>query len=379
MTRRTLLLLTAIVLSAWSASACRASTSDSLTFGAILSLTGGAAPYGEDNRRGLELALEVINENGGILGKPVELDIQDSAGDSAQAVTLARRFAGDTKVAGILGPTRTGETVAVSKILPELQIPMMSVGSTGDWRSAAGEFNQWTFRSTRVDTYLIEPLLRAAKDKFGVKTVAVIYTSNDDYSVSVEPVYEEAIKSLGLQLVAKESQTGGDTDRSAQLTKIKGMNPDALIINTLSTDAPSIAEQARRVGLNARFIGTAGFSNPGTWKLASEATLDGTLVGDNFYVGSSRPVVAEFVRRYRAKFNAEPPAYAAYAYDGLLVLADAVKRSGGQASREAVRDALASTRDFEGVLGTLNYRGSGDADKPAVILTIAKGQYQLVQ
>jgi branched-chain amino acid transport system substrate-binding protein len=356
---------------------CHKKSDDAVHLGAIVSLSGPAAAYGEDNRRGLELALAAINEKG-IAGRKLVLDIQDSAGDNAQAVTLSRRFADDPQTLAILGPTRTGETVAVSKILPSIQIAMMSVGSTGDWSSAGGAFNPWTFRSTRVDTYLIEPLLRVARDRFGVKTVAMISTANDDYAVSVRPVYTRAAAALGLKLVADEVQMTGDTDRTAQLTRIKAARPDALIINTLSSDAPVIASQARRAGITSRFIGTAGFSSPATFKLAGADTLEGTLTADNFFMGSAAPQVADFVQRYRRAYKANPPAYAAYAYDGLRVVADAIARSGAKPTRQAVRDALASTKDFPGVLGTLTYKGPGDAAKPAVILVISQGQYRLV-
>lgn len=361
------------------AAGCAPKAAGGVGVGAILSLSGAAAPYGEDNRRGLLLALDAINGGGGVLGNPLRLDLQDSAGDNAQAVTLARRFAGDKSILAIVGPTRTGETVAVAGLLPQLEIPMMSVGSTGDWRSAAGEFNAWTFRSTRVDTYLVAPLLTAARDRFGVRTVGIISTSNDDYAVSVLPVYKAAIRDLGLSLVAETTQLTGDTDRAAQLTAIRAKAPDALIINTLSSDAPSIAAQARKLGVKSRFIGTAGFSNPQTWTLANPGELDGTLTADNFFSGSTGPAVADFVRRYRAKYGAEPAAYAAYAYDGLRIVADAIRRAGPGATRSSVRAALASTTNFEGVLGRLTYKGSGDAEKPAVLLQIEQGRYQLIR
>jgi branched-chain amino acid transport system substrate-binding protein len=349
-------------------------------FGVILSLSGPAAPYGLDNRKGVELAQEDLNRSGGIAGHRVELDIQDSAGDPAQALALARRFAADKRVIAIIGPTRTGEAVAVAKILPELKIPMVSVGSTGDWKSAAGEdFNQWTFRSTRVDTSLVEPLLKMARDRFGISKLSAIYTSNDDWSVSVMRVYEIAIKDLGLQLAAKESQMNGDTDRSAQLTKIKSTNPDGLIVNTLSSDAPTIADQARRLGIRARFIGTAGFTNPSTWKLAGPGVLDGTLVAENFYADSPRPIVKIFVREFREKFGIDPAPYSAYAYDGMMILAQAVRKTGTPSDRGALRASIASTSHFDGVLGDLTYHGKGDADKVPVILEISGSQYKLVQ
>lgn len=347
-------------------------------FGVVLSTTGAAAPYGIDNLRGLQVAQEYLNEQGGIHGRPVELLVHDDAGEPAQAVALARRFAGDPRVTGIVGPTRTGTAVAVARVLPSLRIPMMAVGATGDWRAAAGEFNEWTFRSTRVDTYLIPPLLRTARDSLGVRTVAIISTGDDDWSRSTLTVYRQTLRELGMRLVAEETQMTGDADRSAQLTRIRAAAPDALVINTLSTDAPSIADQARRLGIRARFLGTAGFTTAQTWRLAGPGVLDGTLVADNYDPDSPRPIVREFIRRYGARFGDDPPPYAAYAFDGLLLMAEAARRAPDPADRRAVRDALGAIRDFEAVLGRVSYPGRGDAEKKALVRQIQGGGFRPV-
>ena len=359
--------------------ACSREASNDIRIGAILSLTGAAAPYGQDNQRGLQLAQQVINANGGINGRKITLDIQDDAGDAAQAVGLAKRFAGQSEVVAIVGPTRTGATVAASKVLPEAKIPMMSVGATGDWQSAAGSFNPWTFRSTRVDTYLVGPLLAFAKQRLGVRTVGIIYTADDDWSVSVLKVYLKAADSLGISVVATESQRTGDMDRSAQLAKIKAAKADALIINTLATDAPTIAAQARRLGITARFLGTAGFTNPQTWKLAGPGILEGTTVAENYFSASDSRAVRDFAIGYRAKFNSEPPPYAAYAYDGLMLIAEACRRAPNCFDRDQLRQALGAITNFEGVLGTLTYHGSGDAIKQPIILQIAGTEFRLAK
>ena len=361
------------------ATGCSSTAENDIKIGAILSLTGAAAPYGQDNQRGLQIAQQAINERGGINGKRVTLDIQDDAGDAAQAVALAKRFAGQRNVIAIVGPTRTGATVAASKTLPDLKIPMMSVGATGDWQSAAGDFNPWTFRSTRVDTYLVGPLLAFAKEQLDVRKLGIIYTADDDWSVSVLKVYQRAADSLGISVVATESQRTGDTDRSAQLAKIKSASPDALIVNTLATDAPTIAAQARRLGISARLLGTAGFTNPQTWKLAGPGTLEGTTVADNYFAGSDRKVVRDFATAYQAQFHTEPPPYAAYAYDGLMLVAEACRRATNCSDRDQLRQALGSIRNFDGVLGTLTYHGSGDARKEPIILQIAGTGFQLIK
>jgi branched-chain amino acid transport system substrate-binding protein len=354
---------------------CRDARPNVVHFGAILSRTGPAAPYGEDNFKGLQLAKETINEQGGIDGKAIDIDVQDSAGDPGQAVLLAQRFAANPQILAILGPTRTGDTLAVARLLPSLRIPMMSVGSTGVWPAKDGGFNEWTLRSTRVDTYLTAPLLRVARDRFGVKRVAIVYTANDDWSVSVVHSFEESMRALGLQLVAEESQLTGDTDRRPQLTKIIAANPDGLIVDTLSTDAPTIASQARQLGFQGLFIGTAGFTNPETWNLARPGVLEGTLLADNFFAGSMRPAAQEFVRRYRVRFGKDAPPYAAYAFDGLQIVAAALKRTPVPWTRDGLRQALGSTKDYDGVLGNITYHGRGDAEKGALILRIEKNGY----
>lgn len=355
---------------------CGRSQKPGIRFGAILTTSGPAAPYGTDNLKGLQLAQALINDAGGVGGQRIELDIQDDAGDPTQAVSLAKRLAADNSVLAILGPTRTGSSVAVSRIVSTLKIPMVSVGSTGDWAGASGqEFNEWTFRSTRVDTQLVRPLLRAMRDRFGVHTLAAIYTANDDWSASVMKVYEQAVQELGLELVAKESQMTGDADRSAQLTKILETHPDALIINAIATDAPTIASQARRVGITARFLGTAGFTNPDTWRLADSGALEGTVLADNFYPESPRPAVQRFVAEYRRRFSAPSPAYAAYAFDGLNLLARAFSDAANPKTRETIRFAFGRITAFEGVLGVLSYHGRGDADKTPILLQISGSQY----
>jgi len=279
----------------------------------------------------------------------------------------------------ILGPTRTGSAVAVARELPTLEIPMISVGSTGDWRSAAGVFNAWTFRTTRVDTYLIEPLLRFVRDSLKLSRVALFSTSDDDWSKSLAPVYRATLDTLGMQLVADESQKTGELDRGAQLQRIRSARPQALIINVIATDAPTIADQARRVGVTSQLIGTGGFTNPSTWSLAAAGVLDGVVVAENYDASGGRPAVKNFQQLYRERHEGEAPPYAAYAWDAILLVADACRRADPCSDRAKLRDAIASTRSLEAVLGVMTFTGPGDAEKEPLILEIQSGSYRLRQ
>ncbi len=350
---------------------------DTINIGAIVSETGPAAAYGIDNRLGLETAVSVINGSGGINGKMINLQIEDSGSDAATAVALLKRFASDKSILAILGPTRTGSTVSCAALLDELKIPLISVGSTGDWFSASkGEYNDWTFRSTRVDSDNIPYLIKALKEKYGVNKTAIIYMSDDDWSVSVLEVYRRSLDEHDMEIIAVESHTSNTTDYRPILTKIKSMEPELLIINSLSAYAPLIASSAREIGISAQFAGTAGFTNKSTFSTARFNALEGVLLTENYFSKSDRPAVLTFISAFQAINGQDlvPPPYSAYAYDGCMILADAIGRA-EEMTREAIRRAIASTTDFEGVLGNLTYTGSGDSKKIPVLLEIREGEY----
>ncbi len=341
-------------------------------------MTGPAAAYGIDGEKGIELARAHLASGDHINGNSIQFEIEDSGGDPATAVMLARRFADDSRVVAILGPTRTSEAVAVSRVLQDKKIPVISVGSTGDWQSAAGTgFGPWMFRSTRVDSTIVRPLL-AYLQRGGANSLGILYSSDDSWSDSITQVYRKVAPEIGMKITFDESIPTGDPNRTPQLLKLKLAHPDAVIINLLAEDAPAAVSQAREMGITSRFAGTAGFTNQSTWSLAKPGSLDGVIVGDNFYSGSPRPPVLEFVKTYQDRYHTSPPPYAAYAYDGARILVDAIERCGGCSNRDEIRRLIGSTTNFEGVLGVLTYHGSGDAEKTPVLMRIAGDKYEIV-
>jgi branched-chain amino acid transport system substrate-binding protein len=347
---------------------------------AILSTLGKPAAYGRDNKAGLEIARDEISSSGGMHGLPLEIAYEDTDGTPASIPNLIRKYSADPSIMAVLGPTTTDETTTAANLLPGLSQPliMLSVGSTGDWKPNNGKFNDWTFRSTRVDSTVIPDLIRIVHNHLHPKTASIIYHPDNEYSMSVLPVYERACRDYGINVIAEEAATKAATDWSAQLTKIKDHSPDILIVNVLAGAGPKILGQSRDMGLMMPCVGTAAFTNPATWPVGGTA-MEGTLVGDIFDPEIDTPEVKAFVRRYQAKYHQTPPAYAAYSHAGLTLLAQAARLAKVPTNRQSLRDALGQLKNVPTVVGTVSYNGRGDISQHPVVLQIHRGSYRRVK
>ncbi len=352
----------------------RTAEASAIRIGAPLTLSGPVQPYGEDNRRGLELAAEEINARGGINGRRLDMQYVDDAGDGSLAVSKVRGFAADTAVLAIVGGTRTNVAQEIAKLTPASRIAFVSVGSTGVWQ---GEFPEGVYRSTRTDKSLVRPLLSFARDSLKAKRVAIVSASDDAWSASLTPVYSSESADLGMEIVASVSENKGELDASAKLQRVVASRPDVVVINLPATLALPIANRLSKLGLSqVPFLGTAAFSTPATWKLSDSTVLDRVVLAEQYYPASPRAATVAFVKAYRAKYGEDAPPYAAYAYDGLQLLAAACGRL-PVCTRETLMAEMGRSTDLDGVLGKLTYRGPGDAVKPIYLLRIRGGSYQL--
>jgi branched-chain amino acid transport system substrate-binding protein len=347
---------------------------------AIVSTTGKPAQYGQDNKDGIEVAREQFT-SGGINGRPVEIVYESTDGTPDGISSLVRKYSADPTFVAVLGPTTTGEAVLASGLMPQMKDPMvlLSVGSTGDWTVDGGKFNDWTFRSTRVDSQVVPLMMREISKRFHPRRAALFYHNDDAWSMSTVPVYEQACRELGIAVVAKEALTKASTDPSAQVTRAKAAGADLLIVNTYAGPGMKIIAVARDMALTARAVGTTAFANPKAFTIGT--ALDGAINVDIFNPYDDTHEVHDFVNRYRSKFGRIPPAYAAYGHAGMLLLLTAMRNSKDPTDRKQVRDALGALRNVKTVLGTVSYRGKGDiSPQNAAVLEIRGGTYRaLVQ
>jgi branched-chain amino acid transport system substrate-binding protein len=340
--------------------------------GAIEILSGPNAAYGTAIRAGLELALD---EGGTVLGgRKIALSVEDSAGDKNQAINAARKLIGGTKVVAIIGPTLSNEMFAAGPVANERRIPILGTSTTANGITDIGPY---VFRTSLPESDVIPVTLRKAQAR-GVKTIALIYANDDAFSKSGFDVMKAAAQKVGLTIVTEESFGSKDTDFSAQLTKIKGLKPDAVGISALVEPVSGVLLQARQLGFGPEtlFVGGNGSNSPKLGEIAGSAA-DGLLVGSPWFIGKPDPVNQAFVSAFRAKYSHDPDQFAAQAYDAMKIMAAAIDRAGA-ADAQKVRDALQKT-DFTGVMGPFTFTDHRDPASAAgvVVLEMRGGKFQI--
>jgi branched-chain amino acid transport system substrate-binding protein len=362
--------LTALTLIA-AAGTPRAEPTEPVTLGAIEILTGPASRYGVPIMKGFQLALDDINAKGGVIGgRKLALQFEDSAGAKEQAVNAARALIGRDKVPMILGPTLSTEMFAVAPIANERHIPILGTSTTANGITAIGPY---VFRTSLPEADVVPVTLRAAQKKFGIKKVALLYGNDDAFTKSGFEVMKAALDKLGIETLATESFGSKDTDFSAQLTKIKSLHPDAVVVSALVEAASGILLEARAQGFppEIRFIGGNGFNSPVLGQIAGEAA-DGTLVGSPWFIGKADPANRKFVDEYRAKFKEDPDQFAAQAYDALHIVAAALDAAGA-ADPEKIAQSLIKVK-LDGVTGPFAFTDNRDpADSSGVVVLEMKG------
>jgi branched-chain amino acid transport system substrate-binding protein len=341
-----------------------------VTIGAIEILTGPNNKYGIAIKNGFDLALDEVNKAGGVLGAPLAIAYEDSAGNKDQALNAARQLIGGKKVPLILGPTLSNEMFAVGPVANERKIPIVGTSTTANGITALGTY---VFRTSLPEADVVPVTLRTAKEKLGIKKVAVMYGADDAFTKSAYDVMKDAIAKLGLETVTTETFGSKDTDFSAQLTKIKSLNPDAIVVSALVEAGAGILLAKKALGIpdSVRVIGGNGLNSPQVPTVAG-AAADGTLVGSPWFIDKADDLNQKFVKAYKAKYNMDPDQFAAQAYDTLFIVANAIKEAGA-ANADKIRDALTKAK-YSGVMGKFSFTPDRDpADTSGVVVIEMKG------
>jgi branched-chain amino acid transport system substrate-binding protein len=337
-----------------------------VTIGAVEILTGPNNKYGIAIKNGFDLALDEVNKAGGVLGgRPLQIAYEDSAGNKEQAINGVRQLIGATKVPLILGPTLSNEMFAAGPVANARKIPIVGTSTTANGVTAIGPY---VFRTSLPEADVVPVTLRTAKEKLGVKKVAVMYGNDDAFTKSAYDVMKAALEKLGIEVLTTETFGSKDSDFSAQLTKIKSLNPDAIVVSALVEAGSGILLGKKALGFPAsvRVIGGNGLNSPKIGEIAGDAA-DGTLVGSPWFIGKADPANQAFVAAFKAKYGTDPDQFAAQAYDTLKLAAKAIA-SAGAPDPEKIKDALATT-SHEGVMGKLSFNSErSPADTSGVVV-----------
>lgn len=342
-----------------------------IVIGAGFALSGRLASYGEDAKAGADLAVDAINAQGGVLGRKIKVDYEDTAADRAKAVAVYRRFASRPEVVAMLSLSSI-EFAAQDPVANDVRLPLISVGSA----TPMEKFSPWSFRISLIVNKAIGPVLETLKAKRGIKSVGIIYDAADNSSIGQMESVKAAAPKLGLALKDIESFDSGDQDFSLALTRFVADPPDLLYVGATTNEATLIISQARALGLKSLIIGGAGFNDPRIASLPGKAA-DGVMTFFPFDVTDNRPLVRSFTERYKAAHKgAPPPSLAALGYDSVLLVADALRRA-GSVDRDALRKTLGETTGFQGVDGDFTYKGPGDnLEQHPFVFELVGGQFR---
>ncbi|MEJ9281770.1 MULTISPECIES: ABC transporter substrate-binding protein [Ureibacillus] len=336
--------------------------------GVISYLSGAGAAYGEAITQGLKLAQKEINEKGEV---NIELVIEDSAGEAEQAVNAGQKLMADDSILAIIGPTLSTEFFAVA---PEADLNGITIMGTSTTADGIPEIGDYVFRNSIPEALAIPAAMEKTVKRTGAKKVAIIYGNDDAFTKAGFEVMKRTAEEMGLEITTIETYQKGQSDYKAQLTKIKNTNPDLVLASALYNEGAVIIDQARKMGITVPFVGGNGFNSPQVLEIAGDAA-NGLIVGTPYFGDSTDPKIVEFNKKYEEEYGKKPDQFAAQAYDALYIYADALKRAGTGDDRDAFRDALAETKDFEGILGLFSFNEVGDVVMDVTVVEIKDGKF----
>lgn len=348
--------------------------SGDILIGEYASLNGPTATFGTSSHNGLMLAIEQINQAGGVLGKKIIIKTEDDNSNVDQAITAVKKLISEDHVVAVIGEVASKRSLAGAAICQREQVPMLSPASTNpDVTVENGHVKPWIFRICFTDNFQGRADARWAVDKKW-KRVAVLIDQDEDYSKGLAHVFQESFAQHG-QIVGQESYRGTDQDFQSQLTRIAQQNPEAVYVPGYYTQVALIVRQAQSVGLKVPFFGGDGWDSTLT---LNEPAAQGDYYSDHFSADDPNPRVQAFVKAYRKKYGNTPDAMAVLGYDAGGVIAQAIKNA-GKVDRAAIKNALAQIKDYPGASGSITIDKDHNARKPIVILQIMNHKANLVR
>jgi branched-chain amino acid transport system substrate-binding protein len=338
--------------------------------GAVLSLTGAAASYGESQQRGLELAAAQLAEKGGVT---YDLRIEDDQTDPRQGITLFDQFVNDG-VSLIIGPTLSNAAVQADPIAQEAGVPVLGISNT-----AAGvtEIGDYIFRNSLTEQAVIPQTIATATEEFGLQDVVVMYSNDDAFTESGYQAFAAALEEQGVTVSETITFSKADTDFRALLTQAQQSDPDAIVVSALIEAAIPLVTQARELGIDVPIIGGNGFNNPRLMADAGQAA-EGVVVGAAWNSASDNPENTAFLADFEAEHGAQPDQFAAQAYAGLMLVDQAV-RANCAADRESLKQALGELENVPTVLGEFSIDENRDAVHPAVVQVVRDGTFAVLE
>ncbi|MGI8899010.1 MAG: ABC transporter substrate-binding protein [Pyrinomonadaceae bacterium] len=334
-------------------------------------LSGPTFNFGLSAKNGAIMAAEEINQAGGINGRKIDIVIEDDEGSPELAATVVNKLTRQDKVVALIAGGASGSSLAAGPNAQSAKVPMISPSSTNP---AVTQIGDYIFRACFIDPFQGEVMAKFSYNSLQAKSAAIMLDFNSPYSRDLTEFFELSFTKLGGRVVSKQSYTQGDSDFKGQLSSMSDARPDVIYVPGYYGDIAVIAKQARQLGMTQPLLGGDGWDAPELWQLAGDS-INGSYISNHYSADDPSPAIQKFVHDYKLHWgNLTPDAHAALAYDAMRFLAEAIQRA-GTTEGDKLRDALARTRNFQGVTGIISMVSERNAVKPAVILKLQDGRY----
>lgn len=342
-------------------------------------LTGSIPVVGQSCKNAAEMAVKEVNDAGGLevggVKYLVELSVEDNEDKSDSAVAVAQKLSSERMLA-MVGPNASRNAIPASETAEANRMPMISPWSTNqkltvDARS--GKPKKYVFRAAFTDDFQGVVAAKFAFDELKTLKPAVLYDVSSEYNKGIAEVYKKTMVSEGVKIVASETYTSGDKDFSAQLTKIIKAGADTIFLPNYYNEVPQQMKQARQLGFKGKFLGSDSWGNEELVKLGGKVS-EGAYFTTHYAADIATPKARAFIKGYKDAYGSTPDDVAALTYDSFGLLFQAIK-AGGKLERASVRSAMAAITSYDGVTGTMQFKGTGDPIKSAVVICIKKGKF----
>ncbi len=337
--------------------------------GHYASMTGSEANFGVSTDNGIKLAVKEKNAAGGVKGRKISLITYDDAGKTSEVVNAVTRLIQQDRVTALLGEVASSRSIAGGQIAQRQGVPMISPSSTNPQVTDIGDMIS---RVCFIDPFQGWVGAKFAKDQLHFDKAATLYNRAQAYSAGLNSEFAKAFGAGGGQVLIQQAYGDGDNDFSAQLTAIREKQPQFIYVPGYYTEVVNIARQARKLGITVPLIGGDGWVSE-ELKNAGDA-LDGCYFSDHYAKEDNRPEVQEFLKKYQAEFGKTPDSMAALGYDAANLLFDAMARAPSMSGKDLAK-AIADTKDFKAVTGTITLDEHRNPKKLAVIQKIQGGQF----
>jgi len=342
---------------------------DTARYGVSGPFSGDNAEYGRIWKKAMSMALDEINAAGGVKGRKVELDYEDTQADPKQSVPVAQKFVSDKSLLAELGDFASPASMAASPIYERAKMVQFGFTNSHPDFTKGGEYMFSIVLSQEQDASF---LAQTAFDKLG-KRQAVLYR-NTDWGKSTQDIYVKKIKDLGGQVVAVENYLEDEKDFRAILAKVRDAEPDVVALISYYTDGALIVSQAASAGIKSKFVANGACYSPEFLKLGGTAT-NGVVLTTVFFPGNPRPDVQTFVKGYRQRYNEDPDQFAALSYDAVKIITWATAQGGF--NRQAIQKAMATGTEIPSVIyGPFKFGADRRVDNAkAVPIQVQNGQF----